>query len=131
MGLKLFSNPFLLNSFRNGARSQVINFTTAFTESDALLLEEIRRQRQYNSRFCDKLFFAVNKIDQDNGNGQTLQDSISSIHSTLNNDYGFDLPRERVIGVAALPALLYRMSQNDLLTKKELRQTFNVEVQGG
>jgi transcriptional regulator with XRE-family HTH domain len=103
----------------------VINFTTAFTESDALLLEEIRRQRQYNSRFCDKLFFAVNKIDQDNGNGQTLQDSISSIHSTLNNDYGFDLPRERVIGVAALPALLYRMSQNDLLTKKELRQTFN------
>lgn len=103
----------------------VINFTTAFTESDALLLEEIRRQRQYNPRFCDKLFFAVNKIDQENGNGQTLQDSISSIHSTLNNDYSFDLPRERVIGVAALPALLYRMSQDNLLTKKELRQTFN------
>jgi light-regulated signal transduction histidine kinase (bacteriophytochrome) len=26
MGLKLFSNPFLLNSFRNGARSQLIYF---------------------------------------------------------------------------------------------------------
>jgi diacylglycerol kinase (ATP) len=24
MGLKLFSNPFLLNSFRNGARSQLV-----------------------------------------------------------------------------------------------------------
>lgn len=26
MGLKLFSNPFLLNSFRNGARSQLKTF---------------------------------------------------------------------------------------------------------
>jgi GTPase Era involved in 16S rRNA processing/transcriptional regulator with XRE-family HTH domain len=97
----------------------VINFTTFPTESDALLLEEIRRQRQYNSRFCDKLFFAVNKIDQDSGNGPTLQDSISSIHRILNNDYGFDLPESRVIGVAALPALLYRMNQDGLLRKQQ------------
>ncbi|MDX2254386.1 MAG: dynamin family protein [Pseudanabaenaceae cyanobacterium bins.39] len=103
----------------------VINFTTAFTESDALLLEEIRRQRQYNSRFCDKLFFAVNKIDQDNGNSQTLQDSISSIHNTLNNDYGFDLPRERVIGVAALPALLYRMEKENLLNDDKQNEVFD------
>ena len=102
----------------------VINFTTPFTESDALLLEEIRRQRQYNSRFCDKLFFAVNKIDQDSGNGQTLQDSISSIHRTLNNDYGFNLPESKVIGVAALPALLYRMNQDGLL-KQQQTKIFN------
>ena len=97
----------------------VMDFTHCFTESDALLLEEIRRQRQYNSRFCDKLFFAVNKIDQDSGNGPTLQDSISSIHRILNNDYGFDLPESRVIGVAALPALLYRMNQDGLLRKQQ------------
>jgi hypothetical protein len=50
-----------------------------------------------------------------------------NIDSVINhdNDYSFDLPHERVIGVAALPALLYRMSQDNLLTKKELRQTFN------
>ncbi|MCL1494585.1 MAG: hypothetical protein M1G31_28140 [Pseudanabaena sp. Salubria-1] len=37
MGLKLFSNPFLLNSFRNGARSQITYFQTVqqtFAELD-------------------------------------------------------------------------------------------------
>jgi predicted GTPase len=102
----------------------VMNFTTMLTESDALLLEEIRRQRQYNPHFCDKLFLAINKIDQDNGNSHTLQDAISSIHNTLKNDYGFDLPPNRVIGVAALPALLYRLDQENLLVKREQKQDF-------
>jgi transcriptional regulator with XRE-family HTH domain/GTPase SAR1 family protein len=106
----------------------VINFTTAFTDDDAVLLDEIRQQRQSNLHFCDKLFFAVNKIDQDNSNGQGLQDSISSIHSTLNNDYGFNLPRERVIGVAALPALLYRMEKADLLNDEKYNEIFNGHV---
>ncbi len=102
----------------------VINFTNPLTESDALLLEEIRRQRQYNSRFCDKLFFAVNKIDQNDGNGGTIEESIASIHKTLNDDYGFELPEDRVIGIAALPALLYRMNQDGLL-KQQQNKTFN------
>ena len=33
MGLKLFSNPFLLNSFRNGARSQLTDNEYAIDES--------------------------------------------------------------------------------------------------
>lgn len=103
----------------------VINFTTCFTESDALLLEEIRRQRQYNSRFCDKLFFAVNKIDQDDGNSGSLQDVIASIHNTLNSDYGFNLPEDRVIGVAALPALLYRMEKENKLKDDKQNEVFD------
>ncbi len=106
----------------------VINFTTAFTEDDALLLEEIRQQRAYNPNFCEKLFFAVNKIDQDNSNGQALQDSLSSIHSTLNNDYGFDVPKERVIGVAALPALLYRMARANLLNDDKYNEIFDGHI---
>jgi transcriptional regulator with XRE-family HTH domain len=102
----------------------VINFTTPLTESDALLLEEIRRQRQYNSHFCDKLFFAVNKIDQDDGNSGSLQDAITSIRKTLNDDYGFELPEDRVIGVAALPALLYRMHHEGIL-KQQQKGFFN------
>jgi transcriptional regulator with XRE-family HTH domain/GTPase SAR1 family protein len=102
----------------------VINFTTAFTESDALLLEEIRRQRQYNPHFCDKLFFAVNKIDQDDGNGGRLEETITSIRHTLNNDYGFNLAENRIIGVAALPALLYRM-HNEGRLKQHQKSFFN------
>ena len=102
----------------------VINYTTFPTESDALLLEEIRRQRQYNPRFCDKLFFAVNKIDQDDGNGGRLEETITSICHTLNNDYGFNLPENRVIGVAALPALLYRMHHEGRL-KQHQKSFFN------
>ena len=102
----------------------VMDFTHCFTESDALLLEEIRRQRQYNPRFCDKLFFAVNKIDQDDGNGGRLEETITSIRHTLNNDYGFNLPENRVIGVAALPALLYRMHHEGRL-KQHQKSFFN------
>lgn len=102
----------------------VINYTTFSTESDALLLEEIRRQRQYNPRFCDKLFFAVNKIDQDDSNGGRLEETIISIRHTLNNDYGFNLPEDRVIGVAALPALLYRMHHEGRL-KQHQKSFFN------
>ena len=101
-----------------------MDFTHCFTESDALLLEEIRRQRQYNPRFCDKLFFAVNKIDQDDGNGGRLEETITSIRHTLNNDYGFNLPENRVIGVAALPALLYRMHHEGRL-KQHQKSFFN------
>lgn len=93
----------------------VIDFTKAFTDDDAVLLDEIRQQRESNPRFCEKLFFAVNKIDQDNSNGQNLQDTISSIYNTLTNDYGFDIQPDRVIGIAAFPALLYRMKQDNLL----------------
>jgi GTPase Era involved in 16S rRNA processing len=99
----------------------VINFTTAFTDDDALLLEEIRQQREYNPQFCNKLFFAVNKIDQDNSNGQNLQDTLSSIYNTLTNDYGFDIEPDRVIGIAAFPALLYRMKQDNLLQSHQKR----------
>ena len=103
----------------------VMDFTHCFTESDALLLEEIRRQRQYNPRFCDKLFFAVNKIDQDDGNSGSLQDVIASIHNTLNSDYGFNLPEDRVIGVAALPALLYRMEKENKLKDDKQNEVFD------
>ena len=40
MGLKLFSNPFLLNSFRNGARSQLV--------LDLRQKEQKRRERKKN-----------------------------------------------------------------------------------
>lgn len=102
----------------------VINFTNAFSEDNALLLKELRQQQHNNPRFCDKLFFAINKIDQDDGNGDRLEEMIASIRHILNNDYGFNLPESRVIGIAALPALLYRMNQDGLL-KPHQNKTFN------
>ncbi|MCL1492981.1 MAG: type II toxin-antitoxin system RelE/ParE family toxin [Pseudanabaena sp. Salubria-1] len=67
MGLKLFSNPFLLNSFRNGARSQ---------------LPFIRRLKPLTKRYR-KIQSDIQPIIEQLQNGNLIGDQISGLDFTI------------------------------------------------
>jgi predicted GTPase len=102
----------------------VIDFTKFDISGEDELLQEIKRQREkFNPNFYDKFFFVINKIDMhESYKGATLEDKIKDIRHRIQDGYGYKVPDKHIIGIAAKPALLYRIDEQGLSDKERKKE---------
>ncbi|AUT01647.1 hypothetical protein CLI64_15330 [Nostoc sp. CENA543] len=102
----------------------VIDFTKFDISGEDELLQEIKRQRErFNPEFYEKFFFVINKIDMhESYKGTTLEDKLQDIRHRIQNGYGYKVPDKHIIGVAAKPALLYRIDEQGLSDKERKKE---------
>ncbi|WP_414754702.1 dynamin family protein [Anabaena sp. CCY 9910] len=102
----------------------VIDFTKFDISGEDELLQEIKRQRErFNPEFYEKFFFVINKIDMhESYKGATLEDKLQDIRHRIQNGYGYKVPDKHIIGVAAKPALLYRIDEQGLSDKERKKE---------
>jgi hypothetical protein len=102
----------------------VIDFTKFDISGEDELLQEIKRQREkFNPKFYEKFFFVINKIDMhESYKGAALEDKLKEIRHRIQNGYGYQVPDKHIIGVAAKPALLYRIEEQGLSDKERKKE---------
>ncbi|HEY9852179.1 MAG TPA: hypothetical protein V6D28_22085 [Leptolyngbyaceae cyanobacterium] len=102
----------------------VIDFTKFDISGEDELLQEIKRQREkFNPQFYEKFFFVINKIDMHEAyKGASLEAKLHDIRDRITEGYGYKVPENHIIGVAAKPALLYRLDEQRLLDKERKKE---------
>jgi hypothetical protein len=94
----------------------VIDFTKFDIAGEDELLESIKQIREsVNPKFYEKFFFAINKIDMHEEYKGDLESKLNHIRKRIQEGYGYKVADNYIIGVAAKPALLYRLNEQKLL----------------
>jgi small GTP-binding protein len=109
----------------------VLDYTKLKTAEEQLLLETLKDMRPELLRRCsERLFFVVNKIDQENRNGLSPKETASYVAGLIQDLLpDIRLTPERVIPVAAEFALLARIVADREPSEKTLRD-FSAKVFG-
>lgn len=91
----------------------LLDYTKLKTTDEERLLGQLKSSRgDLLSSVKDRLFFLVNKIDAEDRNGITQDQTCDYVADTLLKHLGVEIPRDRILLLSASDALLARLVQN-------------------
>ena len=91
----------------------LLDYTKLKTTDEAELLQRLKASRgDLLGRVHDRLFFLVNKIDAEDRNGLSQDETCDYVASSLQQHLGVTVPKERILLLSASRALLARLVQS-------------------